>query len=122
MRGADARVECVLPWSASLAEGPFWSVAEQRLYWVDILEPAVHRFDPASGHNETCPLPRLVSSVIGRQSGGLIVTTSEGVEELDFTARQLVKRVNPEAMQPENRFQRCEMRPRRAPLGGYDEP
>ncbi len=104
VRGADPRVECVLPWSASLAEGPFWSVAEQRLYWVDILEPAVHRFDPANGHNETCALPRLVSSVIGRQSGGLIVTTSEGVEELDFAARQLVKRVDPEAMQPENRF------------------
>lgn len=104
LRGADSRVECVLPWSASLAEGPFWSVAEQRLYWVDILEPAVHRFDPATGANETCPLPRLVSAVIGRACGGLIVTTVEGVEELDFEARRLTRRVDPEAMQPENRF------------------
>lgn len=104
VRGADPRVECVLPWSASLAEGPFWSIDEQRLYWVDILAPAVHRFDPATGANETCPLPRLVSSAIGRRAGGLIVTTGEGVEELDFASRTLVKRVDPEAMQPENRF------------------
>jgi sugar lactone lactonase YvrE/DNA-binding IclR family transcriptional regulator len=104
VRGADPRVECVLPWSASLAEGPFWSIAEQRLYWVDILDPAVHRFDPATGSNETCPLPRLVSAVIGRRSGGLIVTTMEGVEELDFAGRALARRVDPEAMQPENRF------------------
>lgn len=104
VRGADPRVECVLPWSASLGEGPFWSVAEQRLYWVDILSPAVHRFDPASGNNETCPLPRLVSSVIGRRGGGLIVTTTDGVEELDFTTKRLVARVDPEALQPENRF------------------
>ncbi|HRJ67992.1 MAG TPA: SMP-30/gluconolactonase/LRE family protein [Beijerinckiaceae bacterium] len=104
VRGADPDVECVLPWSASLAEGPFWSIAEQKLYWVDILAPAVHRFDPAGGINESCPLPRLVSSVIGRRGGGLIVTTSDGVEELDFASRQLVRRVDPEAMQPENRF------------------
>ncbi|CAN1558951.1 COG3386 Gluconolactonase [Rhabdaerophilaceae bacterium] len=104
VRGADPRVDCVLPWSASLGEGPFWSVAEQRLYWVDILAPAVHRFDPASGINETCPLPRLVSAVIGRRGGGLIVTTTDGVEELDFATGQLVTRVDPEALQPENRF------------------
>jgi sugar lactone lactonase YvrE/DNA-binding IclR family transcriptional regulator len=104
LRGADPNVECVLPWSASLAEGPFWSVGEQRLYWVDILAPAVNRFDPASGTNEICALPRLVSSVIGRQEGGLVVTTTAGVEELDFGARRLVTRVDPEAHQPENRF------------------
>jgi sugar lactone lactonase YvrE/DNA-binding IclR family transcriptional regulator len=104
VRGADPDIECVLPWSASLAEGPFWSVAEQRLYWVDILAPAVHRFDPASGSNESCPLPRLVSSVIGREGGGLVVTTTDGVEELDFASRQLTRRVDPEAMQPDNRF------------------
>ncbi len=103
-RGADSQVECVLPWSASLAEGPFWSVAEQRLYWVDILSPSVHRFDPASGINETCQLSRLVSSVIGRRAGGLIVTTTDGVEDLDFETGQLVTRVDPEALQPENRF------------------
>jgi sugar lactone lactonase YvrE/DNA-binding IclR family transcriptional regulator len=104
IRGADPGVECVLPWNASLAEGPFWSIAEQRLYWVDILSPSVHRFDPADGTNETCPLPRLVSSVIGRKDGGLIVTTSDGVEELDFSTGTLIARVDPEALQPENRF------------------
>lgn len=104
VRGADPNVECVLPWSASLAEGPFWSVAEQKLYWVDILAPAVHRFDPSSGTNESCQLSRLVSSVIQCRDGGLIVTTTDGVETLDFPTRHLTRRVDPEAMQPENRF------------------
>ncbi len=89
VRGADPRVECVLPWSASLAEGPFWSIDEQRLYWVDILAPAVHRFDPATGANETCPLrvwsapPSVGGRVADRDTG-------EGVEELDFASRTLV--------------------------------
>ena len=45
-RHADPALECVLPRGAQLAEGPLWSPAEQRLYWVDILAPSVHRFDP----------------------------------------------------------------------------
>lgn len=48
---ADPRLRCVLPWSAHLAEGPMWSAREARLYWVDILAPAVYRFDPATGAN-----------------------------------------------------------------------
>ncbi len=103
-RGADARVECVLPWGASLAEGPVWSGRENRLYWVDILAPAVHRFDPATGGNETCLLPRLVSAVMERKAGGLVVTTKDGLEALDFESRTLTPLVNPEAELPDNRF------------------
>ena len=49
-RGAgDSDADCVLPWGAHLAEGPVWMPHERRLYWVDILAPSVHRFDPAAG-------------------------------------------------------------------------
>lgn len=104
LRGADPRVECVLPWGASLAEGPMWSAREKKLYWVDILAPAVHRFDPATRSNETCPLPRLVSAVMERRTGGLVVTTQAGLEALDFADRSLKPLVDPEAEQPDNRF------------------
>jgi sugar lactone lactonase YvrE/DNA-binding IclR family transcriptional regulator len=104
MRASDARVECVLPWGSSLAEGPVWSQRERKLYWVDILAPAVHRFDPATRENETCPLPRLVSAVMECRAGGLAVTTQEGLESLDFENRLLNPLVDPEADQPDNRF------------------
>lgn len=104
VRSADTRVECVLPWGASLAEGPVWSVEERKLYWVDILAPAVHRFDPATGANETCPMPRLVSSVMERKGGGLAVTTTDGLEALDFQTRELKRLVDPESDLPDNRF------------------
>ena len=41
-----------LPRGAHLAEGPVWSPQHQRLYWVDILAPSVHRFDPETQVNE----------------------------------------------------------------------
>lgn len=50
--GALNRVQgqtCVWPAPASLGEAPFWSVAEQALYWVDSEACAVHRYRPHDG-------------------------------------------------------------------------
>jgi sugar lactone lactonase YvrE/DNA-binding IclR family transcriptional regulator len=101
---SDPRLRCVLPWSASLAEGPLWSPREGRLYWVDILAPSIHRFDPLSGRNEERPLTRLVSAVAERRSGGLVALTQHGLETLDFGSGQLAPLVRPEADNPEHRF------------------
>jgi sugar lactone lactonase YvrE len=101
---ADPRLRCVLPWSAHLAEGPIWSAREARLYWVDILAPAVYRFDPATGANESCPLPRLVSAIAERRAGGLVALTQPGLETLDFATGQLTPLVRPDTHPPENRF------------------
>ena len=103
-RHADPALECVLPRGAQLAEGPLWSPAEQRLYWVDILAPSVHRFDPATRTNEERTLPRLVSAVALRRSGGLVALTQEGLEAFDFDSGRLSALVDPEAHLPDNRF------------------
>lgn len=46
-------VECVVAGGALLGECPVWSEAESKLYWIDIDGKAIHRYDPASGGNET---------------------------------------------------------------------
>jgi sugar lactone lactonase YvrE/DNA-binding IclR family transcriptional regulator len=104
LKAADSTVECLLPWGAHLAEGPHWSAREEKLYWVDILAPAVHRFDPATRGNETCALPRLVSAVVERANGGIAVLTQAGLEALDFASGRLGPLVDPEAELPDNRF------------------
>lgn len=101
---ADEKIDCVLPWGAHLAEGPVWSMHEKKLYWVDILAPAAYRFDPTTGINEACPLPRLVSALVERGGGGLVALTQQGIESLDFTSGALTPMVRPEADIPENRF------------------
>ncbi|MGO4286003.1 SMP-30/gluconolactonase/LRE family protein [Bosea sp. TAB14] len=103
-RQSESDAECVLPWGAHLAEGPLWSAAEQRLYWVDILAPAVHRFDPATRTNQEVKLPRLVSAVIERRQGGLAALTQEGLESFDFASGALLPLVDPENDLPDNRF------------------
>jgi sugar lactone lactonase YvrE/DNA-binding IclR family transcriptional regulator len=113
-RDADADVDCVLPWGAHLAEGPVWSAAEQKLYWVDILAPAVYRFDPATRGNEEVVMPRLVSAVAPRKGGGLVALTQDGLEAFDFTTGKLTPLVDPEADIPDNRFNdgKCDARGR----------
>ncbi|EIM26316.1 gluconolactonase [Microvirga lotononidis] len=101
---SDSGVECVLPWGAHLAEGPVWMPHEKRLYWVDILAPSVHRFDPATRTNEEVVLPRLVSAVVPRRGGGLAALTQDGLEALDFESGRLEPLVDPEAEIPDNRF------------------
>lgn len=100
----DSDVECVLPWGAHLAEGPMWAPHEKRLYWVDILAPSVHRFDPVTRTNEETILPRLVSAVVPRRGGGLAALTQDGLESLDFSAGKLEAIVDPEAEMADNRF------------------
>ena len=100
----DPGVECVLPWAAYLGEGPLWDADSQRLVWVDILAPAVHAFSPATGHNDTSVLPRLVGSLALRSNGGFVALTQDGLETLELESGRLAPVSNPEAHIPENRF------------------
>ena len=70
---------CVLDARASLGECPVWSAAEQALYWVDINEPALHRFDPASGRDDVMPMPSSIGSFALRARGGFVVALREGL-------------------------------------------
>ena len=56
-------VRCVVEIRSELGEGPVWSEAEQALYWLDCMKPAVYRYDPASGENRSLDLP--LDSAIG---------------------------------------------------------
>ena len=45
-----------------LAETPIWDPRLKKLYWTDLFEGTVHRFDPATGQDEcvlTCGVYRV---------------------------------------------------------------
>lgn len=101
-------VSCVLPWGAQLGESPVWN--DGRLYWVDILQPAVHAFDPATGRNETCETGKLVSAVIPA-GGRLLVASQDGIEALDFATGALTPFANPEDGLTGNRLNDAKLGP-----------
>ncbi|POW59878.1 gluconolactonase [Candidatus Pantoea alvi] len=80
-------VKNVLALQAELGECPTWSVREQVLWCVDILAPAIHRFDPRSGALETFPQQEEVGCIGLREQGGLIAALRSGVWLLDEQGR-----------------------------------
>ena len=69
---------------ASVGEGPVWDVAEQALYWIDILGRKVFRHDLAAEQTRQWVVPDIIGSMALRAGGGAIVALADGVYSLDF--------------------------------------
>jgi L-arabinonolactonase len=67
-----------------IGEGPVWDVAEQTLYFIDILGKKVLRFDPATGSTRQWDVPDVIGSMALRAGGGAVVALATGVHTLDF--------------------------------------
>ena len=70
--------ELVLDARALLGEGPVWDAAASVLYWVDIDRCLVHRFDPATGEDETMDAVEPAGAVVPRAAGGLALARKSG--------------------------------------------
>jgi sugar lactone lactonase YvrE len=114
---------CVLDAHAQLGECPRWDEHAQVLYWVDILAPALHCFDPLTGENRTFALPEHIGCFSLRDGGGFIAGLRSGIWTLDEAARPVTCIVaNPEDMRT-SRFNdgRCDAAGRFY-AGTIDEP
>lgn len=67
-----------------VGEGPVWDVAEQALYYIDILERKVFRWHPASGEHRAWHVPQMIGSMALREGGGAVVALPDGVHALDL--------------------------------------
>jgi sugar lactone lactonase YvrE len=97
-------VTCVLDAKAELGECPVWSAEEQALYWIDILAPALHRLDPASGKNTSWAMPRRIGSFGLREAGGAVVALEDGFHLFDFETGDLSFVAGPRPQVPGTRF------------------
>lgn len=82
---------CVLDAKADLGESPLWSAGEGRLYWVDINAPALHRFDPATGHDESWPMPASIGCMALDMAGRPIAALRDGLYRLDLAGGRHTK-------------------------------
>ena len=61
---ASPDVQMLLRAGALNAECPRWRPEEQRLYWVDMRAPALHRLDPRTREDEAWPMPAWIGPII----------------------------------------------------------
>jgi sugar lactone lactonase YvrE len=97
-------VECVLDCHAELAEGPVWDPEEGVLYWVNIKDHEIHRYNPATGQDRHWPTPTDVGSLALRRDGGMVVALRTGFFFFDPADARFTPIVEPERDAPETRF------------------
>jgi xylono-1,5-lactonase len=95
--------ECVWPVAAKLGEGPLWSVREQVLWFVDIKQNHIHRFDPATGAKRTYETPESPGFIV-EVGGEFLVGLKSGIHRFD-PARNTCTLIHPvDAEHPDNRL------------------
>jgi sugar lactone lactonase YvrE len=87
----EFKIRHVLDIKAELGEAPCWSVDQQALFWVDIELKTLNRFDPATGRNDSWPVPATPGCFNFREGGGAVLATNEGFFDFDFATSRFEK-------------------------------
>jgi sugar lactone lactonase YvrE len=87
-----------------LGEGPYWHIGEQALYFVDIRDAKLYRFDPSTGQHESWRMPSAIGSCGMCVDGRAIVALQDGVYFFDFATHRLTLIVDPEPGVTTNRL------------------
>lgn len=69
----------------TLGEGVLWDEREAAVYWVDIKDPSIHRFDPASGEHRRWGMPERVGFIVRRRTEpGFLAGLKSGLAIVDL--------------------------------------
>src|SRR5829696_7574472 len=97
-------ITCVVESKSLLGESTYWDVAAQKLWWIDIYSRLIHRYDPATGEDESWEAPEYLGCLAVRQRGGLVLTMTNGFFFADAESGRYDPIVDPEADLPDTRF------------------
>jgi sugar lactone lactonase YvrE len=90
--------------AAELGEGPVWVARDRALWFTDIKNREIHRYDPASGDRRTWIAPEQVGFVLPAQVGGFVAGLMSGLNRFDESTGRftLIAEIEPE--RPNNRL------------------
>src|SRR5262245_26398939 len=93
---------CVWPLGCTLGEGPLWW--QGAVWFTDIKEKAIHRFDPASGQKQSWHAPSEVGFLAPLENGHFIAGAKTGLYDFDPANGDfiLIRSVEPD--RPSNRL------------------
>jgi sugar lactone lactonase YvrE len=94
----------VVDCQAELGEGPSWDDKDGNLFWVDIFQGQIHRYDPRVPKDDAFYAGKYVSCVVPRRSGGVVITLQHGFYSLDVNGGNASVLAKVEESLPETRF------------------
>jgi sugar lactone lactonase YvrE len=97
-------VELIVDSKSLLGEGPAWDREKELLYWVDILQKEIHRYDPVQHENTTIQIGQSPGAIAPRDSGEVVLALENGFYFYNWMSDQLEPIDDPESHLPNNRF------------------
>jgi D-xylonolactonase len=70
--------ELIADYNCECGEGPLWHPLQKRLYWLDIVNPRMFWYDPATGHHEQFNVGRTVGGYTFQADGSLLLFMDRG--------------------------------------------
>jgi len=99
-------VECLVPCSNEIGEGPMWRPEEQALYWVDCPGRKLQRYDMATRAVREWALSKMPGSLsFRRDQPGILMASRNGLATIDLdTGAEMAIEVQPPLNFAEERF------------------
>ena len=76
-------VDCVLDIKANLGESPIWSTKDQILYWVDINNHLICKFDPRKKKNSSINVGDFIGCFALKKNLNIVLALTNGFFELE---------------------------------------
>lgn len=74
-----------------LGECPLWHPRELALYWIDILDRTVYRYDPGTRMQKSWNLPSEPGCIVWNKLGGLVIAMRSGISKLNTDSGELTE-------------------------------
>lgn len=71
-------IEMIADYACACGENPLWHPIEKKLYWLDIINPRMFRYDPATGKHEQFYSGRTVGGFTFQADGALLLFMDRG--------------------------------------------
>lgn len=85
-------IEVALDAAATIGESPTWAPSENALYWIDVKEPALYRYDPATAAQQSWRMPSDIGAfALVSHPAGAVVALRYGIFRLEFDSGSLTQ-------------------------------
>jgi hypothetical protein len=89
-------IEAALDAGATIGESPTWAPAENALYWIDVKKPALYRYEPVTGGQQSWPMSSDIGAfALVSDPPGAVVALRQGIFRLDFASGSLTQLAPP---------------------------
>lgn len=94
-----------------MGENPVWHPGEERLYWLDILAPALRRLHPGTGTLDRMQLSDITGGLVPDTRGRMMLLGQRGLSSYDLATGVQTLLIDPEQDRPDNRFNTASVAP-----------